>query len=75
MAGNGVKAAALIRGGGAKAKLTAARFYAIAKDPVTQEKTRKLVDDGKKVYEALTSPEAKRLYRQAADLVKQARKK
>ncbi len=75
MAGKGDKAAAFLRDGGAKAKATVAKIYSIAKDPATQAKAKKLVDRGRKVYQAVTSPEAQRAYRQAAELIKKARKK
>ena len=40
-----------------------------------QAKARKLVDDGKKVYRAATSPEAKQAFRQAAEIINKARKR
>ncbi|EMY33908.1 hypothetical protein D477_012545 [Arthrobacter crystallopoietes BAB-32] len=75
MAGTEHRAAAFMRDGGAKAKDAGARIFAIAKDPATQEKAKKLVDDGRKVYQALTSPEAKRLYRQAAERIRRVQKR
>ncbi|MBG6224313.1 hypothetical protein IWX63_000868 [Arthrobacter sp. CAN_A2] len=36
---------------------------------------QRLIVDGKKVYQVITSPEAQRIYRQAADVLKKARKK
>jgi hypothetical protein len=68
MPGKVDKAAAMLKNGGAK-------LYSIATDPKMQAKTRKLVDDGKRVYRAVTSPEAKQAYRQAAEVINKARKK
>ena len=75
MAGKGDKAAAFLKDGGAKAKATGAKIYSIAKDPSTQEKAKRLIDQGKKVYQAVTSPEAQRAYRRVAETIKKARKK
>ena len=75
MAGKGDRAAAFLKDGGAKAKATGVRIYSIAMDPATQAKAKKLVDHGKKVYQAVTSPEAQRAYRRAAEMIKKARKK
>ena len=69
------KAAAAVKNGGAKAKAGAAKVYAMAKDPEVQARVKKLANDGKKIYGAATSPEDKRAYRQAADILKKVRKK
>jgi hypothetical protein len=75
MAGKANKAAALLKGTGVKAKASGAKLYSLAKDPDTQTRAKKLLEDGKKMYRAATSPEAKQAYRQAADIIKKARKK
>lgn len=69
------KAAVAVKNGGSKAKAGAAKMYALAKDPDVQARIKKLADDGKKIYGAATSPEAKRAYRQAAEIIKKVRKK
>lgn len=69
------KAAALLKDTKLKAKAGGAKLYALAKDPETQAKAKKLLEDGKKMYRAATSPEAKESYRQAAEIIKKARKK
>jgi hypothetical protein len=51
------------------------KFYSLAKDPDTQAKAKKLLDDGEKMYRAATSTEAKQAYRQASEIMKKARKK
>lgn len=53
------KAAALLKDTKVKAKASGARLYSLAKDPDRQAKAKKLLEDGKKVYRAATSPEAK----------------
>lgn len=75
MAEVGNKAAAALKNGGAKAKASAAKLYALAKDPDVQARIKGLADDGKKIYGAATSPEAKQAYRQAAEFIKKTRKK
>lgn len=75
MAGRADKAAAAMKGGGQKAKAAASKLYALAKDPETQAKAEKLLDDGKKLYRAATSPEAKEAYRKAAEVINKMRKK
>lgn len=75
MAGKADKAAAVMKDGGHKAKTAAAKLYALAKDPETQAKAGKLLEDGKKMYRAATSPEAKEAYRKAAELINKMRKK
>lgn len=75
MSGKVDKAAAILKSGGAKAKANGAKLYSLAMDPEMQAKARKLVEDGKKVYRAATSPEAKQAYRQAAKIINKARKK
>jgi hypothetical protein len=69
------KAAAILKNGGIKARASGAKLYSLATDPEMQAKAKKLVDDGKKVYRDSTSPEAKRAYRQAAEIINKARKK
>lgn len=69
------KAAALLKDTKVKAKANGAKLYSLAKDPAAQAKARKLLADGKKLYLAATSPEAKKAYRQAAEIIKKARKK
>lgn len=75
MAGKVDKAAAAMKDGGQKAKAAAAKLYILAKDPETQAKAGKLLEDGKKVYRTLISPEAKEAYRQAAAVIIKMRKK
>lgn len=75
MSGKADKAAAILKNGGAKAKANGAKLYSLATDPNMQAKGRKLVEDGRKVYRAVTSPEAKLAYRQAAAIISKARKK
>ncbi|PWC06438.1 hypothetical protein DF223_12665 [Mycetocola zhujimingii] len=75
MAGTADKAAAFARNGGAKAKAGATKLYAIASDPAVQAKAKQLFEDGKRLYQAATGPEAKRFYRQAATVVKKVRRK
>ena len=75
MAGKADKAAAVMKDGGQKAKIAAAKLYALAKDPGTQAKAGKLLEDGKKMYRAATSPEAKEAYRKAAEVINTMRKK
>lgn len=69
------KAAALLKDTTVKAKAGGAKLYSLAKDPDTQAKAKKLFEDGKRMYRAATSPEAKEAYRQAAEIIKKARKK
>ncbi|MDQ0617376.1 hypothetical protein [Arthrobacter globiformis] len=75
MAGKADKAVAVMKDGGQKAKDAAAKLYALAKDPETQAKAGKLLEDGKKMYRAATSPEAKEAYRKAAEVKNKMRKK
>ena len=75
MAENGHKAAALLKNSGTIARTAATKLYALAKDPEVQAKAKELAEDGKRMYRAATSPEAKQAYRQVADLIKKARKK
>jgi hypothetical protein len=75
MAGKADKAAAFLKSGGEKAKAGGAKLYSLAKDPEVQAKAKQLLEDGKKVYRAATSPEAKQAYRQAAQIMNKARKK
>ena len=56
-------------------RTAAAKLYSLAKDPDVQAKAKNPAEDGKSMYQAATSPEAKRAYRQTADLIKKARKK
>jgi DNA-binding MurR/RpiR family transcriptional regulator len=69
------KAVALLKDTKEKAKAGGARLRYLAEDPDTQAKAKKLFEDGKKMYRAATSPEAKEAYRQAAEIIKKARKK
>jgi hypothetical protein len=75
MAGKPDKAVASMKDGGQKVKVAAAKLYALAKDPEMQAKAAKLLEDGKKMYRAATSPEAKQAYRQAAEVINKVRKK
>lgn len=75
MAGKADKAAALLKNGGDKAKAGGAKLYALAKDPEVQAKAAKLLEDGKRMYRAAISPEAKQAYRQAAEFINKTRKK
>lgn len=75
MAGKADKAAAAMKNGGQKAKTAAAKVYALATDPEVQAKTAKIVADGRELYRAITSPEAREAYRQAARVVDKMRKK
>ena len=75
MAEIGNRASAAMQKGGAKAKARAVKLYALATDPDVQARIKKLADDGKKIYGAATSPEARRAYQQAAEIIKKARKK
>lgn len=68
MTGRGDKAVSLLKNGGAK-------LYSIANDPVVQAKMKKLAQDGQRFYRVATSPEAKHVYRQAAELLRKAQKK
>ncbi|MDQ0924545.1 hypothetical protein QF038_003053 [Pseudarthrobacter sp. W1I19] len=74
MAGKADKAAAVMKDGGQKAKDAAAKLYALAQDPEMQAKAGKLLEDGKKLYRAATSPEAKEAYRKAAEVIHKMRK-
>jgi hypothetical protein len=75
MAKNVNKAAALLKDTRVKARAGGAKLYSLARDPATQAKAKKLIEDGKQMYRAATSPEAKEAYRQAAAIIKKARKK
>lgn len=75
MAGKADKAAAFLMSGGKKAKAGGTKLYSLAKDPEMQARAMKLLEDGKKMYRAATSPEAKEAYRQVAEIMKKARKK
>lgn len=75
MAGKGYKAVDLLKNSGTMARTTATKLYLLAKDPEVQAKAKKLAEDGKRMYQAATSPEAKRAYRQTADFIKKARNK
>lgn len=69
------KAAGALKDGGQWAKTAATKLYVLAQDPEVQAKAAKLLENGKKVYRAAISPEAKDAYRKAAELLKKARKK
>jgi hypothetical protein len=75
MLGKADKAAALLKNGGDKAKAGGTKLYSLAKDPEVQAKTAKLLEDGKRLYRAATSPEAKQAYRRAAEFINKTRKK
>ena len=75
MAGKADKAAVLFRNGADKAKAGGTRLYSLAKDPKMQAKAAQRLEDGKRMYRAATSPEAKQFYRQVAKFVNKARKK
>ncbi|MDN3937542.1 hypothetical protein QWJ39_14635 [Arthrobacter sp. YD4] len=75
MPGNADRAAAILRNGGARAKAAGSKLHALATDPEVQAKAKKAAEDGKKIYEVVTSPKAMEFYRQAGDLIKKARKK
>jgi hypothetical protein len=75
MAGKADKAAALFKSGADKAKAGGTKLYSFAKDPEMQAKAAKRLEDGKRMYRAATSPEAKQVYRQVAEFISKARKK
>ncbi|MDQ0826910.1 hypothetical protein QFZ60_003083 [Arthrobacter sp. B2I5] len=75
MAGKADKAAAAMKDVGLKAKTATTKLYVLAKDPEMQAKAGKLVADGKKLYRAATSPEAKETYRNVAAVIDNMRKK
>jgi hypothetical protein len=75
MAEKADKAAAAMKDVGQKAKAATTRLYVLAKDPEMQAKAGKLLEDGKKMYRAATSPEAKEAYRKAAEVINNMRKK
>lgn len=75
MAGKVNKAAALLIDTKHKAQAGGAKLYSFAKDPDTQAKAKKLLEDGKKMYRAATSPEAREAYRKTAEIIKKVRKK
>lgn len=75
MAGNAEKVAALMKNGADKARAGGPKLYALANDPEVQAKAAKLLEDGKRIYRAATSPEAQHAYRQAAAFINKTRKK
>jgi hypothetical protein len=75
MAGKADRAAAFLKSSGDKAKAGGTKLYSLAKDPEMQAKAKKLLEDGKRMYRAATSPEAKQAYRHAAEIISKARKK
>lgn len=75
MSGNANKAAAMLKNSGAKAKANGARLQSLATDPEMHAKVRKVVDEGRNLYRAATSPEAKEAYRHAAEIINKLRKK
>ncbi|MFJ6028662.1 hypothetical protein ACIQCN_14475 [Pseudarthrobacter sp. NPDC092424] len=75
MAGKANKAAAAMKDVGQKAKAATTRLYVLAKDPEMQAKAEKLLVDGKRIYRAATSPEAKETYRKVAAVIDKMRKK
>lgn len=54
------KAAALLKDTKVKAKASGAKLYSLAKDPDTQAKAKKLLEDGKKCIEQPQAPRPKR---------------
>jgi hypothetical protein len=75
MAGKADKAAAFLKNGGDKAKANGARLHSLAMDPEMQAKFKKVVDEGRNLYRAVTSPEAKEAYRHVAEIINKTRKK
>lgn len=75
MAGKADKAAALLKNGRAKAKAGGAKLRSLATDPEMQAKAKKLLEDGRRMYRAATSPEAKQAYRHAAEIIKKTRRR
>ena len=75
MSGKLDQAAALLKNGGAKAKANGAKLHSLATDPEMQTKLRKIAGEGMRVYRAVTSPEARQAYRQAAQILDKARRK
>ncbi|MBT2568690.1 hypothetical protein J7I84_19795 [Arthrobacter sp. ISL-85] len=75
MAGKADKAAAAMKDVGQKAKAATTKLYVLAKEPAMQAKAEKLVADGKRIYRAATSPEAKETYRKVAAVIDRMRKK
>lgn len=74
MPGRADKATGALKDGGQRAKAAATKLYALAQDPELQAKVRILFDDGKKLYRAASSPEAKEVYRKAAGIVSKVAK-
>ena len=75
MPGKTDRAAALFKSGRDKAKAAGIKLYSLAKDPEMQAMAARRLADGKRVYRAATSPEAKQAYRHAAEFINKARKK
>lgn len=75
MAGKSDKAAAAMKDAGQKAKAATAKLYVLARDPEMKAKAEKLFADGKKIYRAATSPEAKENYRKVAAVIDKMRTK
>lgn len=75
MAEKADRAAAFLKSGGDKVKAGGTKLYSLAKDPEVQAKGTKLLENGKSLYRAATSPEAKEAYRHVAEIIKKARKK
>jgi hypothetical protein len=67
--------AALFKSGGDKAKAAFTKLYSLAKDPEMQAMATKRLEDGKRIYRAATSPEAKQAYRHVAEFINKTRKK
>ncbi|WP_307037871.1 hypothetical protein [Arthrobacter sp. B3I4] len=65
----------MLKSSGAKAKAAGSKLHAFATDPEVQAKAKKAAEEGKRVYEAVTSPKAMEFYRQAADFIKKTRNK
>ena len=75
MPGNADRATALFKSGGDKAKAAGIKLYSLAKDPKMQAKAAQRLEDGKRMYRAATTPEAKQFYRQVTEFINKTRKK
>lgn len=75
MAGKADKAAAFLKNGGNKAKTNGAKLHSLAMDPEMQARVKKVVGEGRNLYRAVTSPEAREAYRHVAEIIDTMRKK
>ena len=75
MPGKADTTAALYKSGGDKAKAAGLKLYSLAKGPEMQAMAARRLEDGRRIYRAATSPEAKEAYRHAAQFINRARKK